>query len=297
MFESESEIGGRLVSWRHPSGLVFDMGATGIAPRGRQLELDLLAGVGGPDLVRISKEIYTHAGLRVSPGDANKNAVARYTFPNGNQTLVENLAQGLDVRLSHPVGWIGRTPSGYEVLQESFDAVVLAVPMPVAAALLATLGDSRPLGGAIYRSCLSVALGYRIPTPKLLWFALIEPQQRHPLTWLSVESAKAPGRAPDGWTAIVAQMSPQFSRDRFESPDEEIVQQAARHVGRLFGPGWDAPEVWKVVRWPMSRPEQTLDFDTVNEPGSKLLVAGDGVAGSRVEYAYEAGLRAARRLM
>jgi predicted NAD/FAD-dependent oxidoreductase len=34
----------------------------------------------------------------------------------------------------------------------------------------------------------------------------------------------------------------------------------------------------------------------MNTTGSRVLVAGDGKAGARVEYAYEVGVRAARLL-
>jgi predicted NAD/FAD-dependent oxidoreductase len=51
-----------------------------------------------------------------------------------------------------------------------------------------------------------------------------------------------------------------------------------------------------VKRWRYSQPEMTALFDNVNRPGSRILIAGDGVMGGRTEYAYDAGIKAARMM-
>ncbi len=297
VFEASDRVGGRLATWRAEQGLVFDMGATLLAPTGEEFR-GLLEGLPeGRRPERIGKWIVPHEGLRVLPGDSARNATPRYAFPQGNHALAEWLADGLDVRLHAAVQWLDRLKGGVGVRGDRFDAAVLAVPGPQALELLETMGERRPIRPDGYRSCLSVALGYPMDAPDLPWFALIDPDQRHPLGWLSLESRKVPGRAPAGWAAIVAQLSARASADWFELQDDAIVERAAGFVGRLFGRGWDAPAVARVVRWKHSQPELSAMFESVNRPGGTVVVAGDGVTKGRVEYAYESGRRAAALLL
>ncbi len=58
----------------------------------------------------------------------------RWAAPGGLRSLAENLAEGLDVRLEHPVTAVGPGP---RVDGEAVDAVVLAMPGPQALAVLA----------------------------------------------------------------------------------------------------------------------------------------------------------------
>jgi predicted NAD/FAD-dependent oxidoreductase len=172
----------------------------------------------------------------------------------------------------------------------------LTAPAPETARLLAGIGQKRSLANCTYRTCLSVALGYRMEPPHLPYCALVDPLQRHPLTWLSFESHKCEGRAPEGCTAVVAQLSAEFSAAHIASEESEIISTTAAFLERLLGAGWATPAVAKVYRWPYGRAENIGLFDAVNNPGARVLVASDGLAGPRVEYAYEVGVRTARML-
>ena len=96
---------------------------------------------------------------------------------------------------------------------------------------------------------------------------------------------------------MVAQLGPSFSADNFEADDGSIVAATVEYIVRLYGQAWGAPSVIDVKRWRYSQPENVAMFDTVNRPGSTLVVAGDGLIGGRTEYAYSSGLRAARMLV
>ena len=249
------------------------------------------------DLHLIESPIYTHAGSRVAPGDAARNRTPRYAYRSGNARLGALLCQGVDVRLETVVARFQRTNGAFELNGEEFDALILTAPTPVTTQLLEASGERRPIAQATYRPCLSVLLGYEMPPPSQAYHALIDPDQRQPLTWLSIESVKCPGRAPDGCTALVAQMSPSFSKQEFDAPEAQVVHDAATFVSRLFGPKWLSPAVSGVKRWRYSLPEGLALFETVNHPGSKLLIAGDALLGGRVEYAYETGVKAAQMLI
>jgi predicted NAD/FAD-dependent oxidoreductase len=274
------------------------MGATSIAPRGKALEDVLLRQLDTAGLIPVPKPIYTHHSLRPSMGDPTRAAITRYTYETGNQTLAERLAAPHDVRLSTCVASIERNPAQlFRIDSEEFDRLILAVPAPIAIEILSSIGEMRPLQHVSYRVCVSIGLGIAAELPALPYHAIIDPEQRHPLTWLSVESQKSPGRAPEGCSALVAQMSPEFSRLAYDDTDEEIVAATMGYVGRLYGQAFHEAAVFHVVRWIHSQPEMTAMFESVNRSGAKIVIAGDSVAGGRVEYAFESGVRAANLLL
>lgn len=297
VFEAEPEVGGRVTSVA-AGAYVFDSGATAIAPRGRALEKVMFEELSNENLRKIEAPIYVHNSLRVSPGDSAKNRIDRYCYLNGNSELPRLLAQGLDIRPNSTIAALRRSQSVYEVGGELFEAVVLTLPTPLSQTLLESIGETRPFTHASYRPCLSVMLGYAQTPPTCPYHALLDPESGHPLVWLSIENHKCEGRVPEGKTAFVAQLGPQFSKMHFESDERVIVEATADLLVRLYGKAWDVdPEVALIKRWLYSQPEMTALFDSVNRAQSKLLIAGDGVMGSRVEYAYDSGLKAARMLM
>ncbi|MBI5707577.1 MAG: FAD-dependent oxidoreductase [Armatimonadetes bacterium] len=296
LFEAMSHAGGRLAS-RAVDGYIFDTGPSSIAPRGTALEQAIRHELSTSGLHRIQRPIFVHTGLRVVSGDPVKNAVERFAYVEGNQVLADRLAEGLDLRLSVEVPELAKNHVGYECAGEDFDALILTPPAPIAKPLLLTVGEGRHLANTSYRPCLSVLLGFEEDLPPLSYHAILDPEQRHPLTWLCIESEKCPGRAPEGCTAMVAQLSPEFSKRHFETEDETVVSATLDFVSRLFGPGFGSCAVSGVVRWRYSQPETTSVFESANVPGNRVVVAGDGVMGSRLELAYESGVKAAHWLV
>ena len=96
---------------------------------------------------------------------------------------------------------------------------------------------------------------------------------------------------------MVAQMGPAYSKYSFDHNDDRIVQETLVDVARLYGKRFSSPVVTDVKRWKFSQPEVTVAFEAVNPPGSKLVIAGDGVSQGRIEHAYTSGVRAANWLM
>jgi renalase len=276
---------------------LFDTGATSIAPRTAELERMMFQHLDPKDLVPVQQPIYVHESLRISRGDPRKNAIPRFAYRNGNAELARLLAKDFDVRLKTQVQELERGSDGYRVCGEAFEAVILTPPAPIVLNLLASIGEHRPLQTVTYRPCLSVLLGYDKPLPSVGYHALVEPEQRHPLTWLSLESEKAPGRAPENHSAIVAQMSPAFSRAHFESDETRIVQLVSDYIERLYGVAFATPKVHGLRRWLHSQAESFASFSSANPARTRIAVAGDGVSASRVEAAYESGVKAARILM
>lgn len=294
VFEATSELGGRCATVRL-GPYVFDSGATSIAPRQMSIAQVMLQELPQDDLVLVEKPIYIHQFGRIAPGDPTRNGTPRYCYRSGNQQLAALLADGLDIRLDSPIDKESiLTRTDYQIAGERFSHVVVTPPVAQAIELLRALGEGRGLGNIYYRPCISVLLGYDKPIGPLPYHAILNPEQRHPLTWVSIENAKSPDRAPEGHTAMVAQMNVAFSREYMEAEDATIVTETVDHVSRLFGSDFREAQACKVVRWPYSQPETAAVFDAVNRPQDRVLIASDGVTAGRVEYAFEAGTRVAQ---
>lgn len=296
VFEKSVGVGGR-VATRRIGDYTFDHGATSIAPRGKRIEAMMLGRLSQEGLVRIAQPIYVHAFGRVQPGEATKMVIERYAYQLGNTHLAKRLAEGVDVRLNTRVEALVSGKNGYGVAGEIFDAVILTPPIPQSAELLAGIGEQRGFSNVRYRPCISVMMGFAADVGPKPYHAILDPEQRHPLTWLSIESIKVPGRAPEGHTAMVAQLSPQYSAEHYDAPDERVIADAVGYVQRFYGSDFAIPEVAEIKRWRYSQPETTGSFDSANRPGARVLVASDGLMGGRVEWAYEVGLRAAEALL
>ena len=295
LFEKSRAVGGR-VATRRSNGFVWDTGATSIAPRGRIIERVMREELPTDELVEIIRPIYTHQGLRVAPGHPNRLG-SRYTYREGNRTLPKLLAADLDVRLETTVDTVEADGKGFRIAEERFDVAILTPPVPQTAALLWGLGESRPLAPATYRACLSVNVGYAVPPPDVPYHALIDVDRRHPLTWLSLESLKSPGRAPEGGCAFGAQLSAAFSIQAYRWSEADLVAVVQEFLARLYGPIYVEPAASTVMRWKYAQPIGIANFDEVNPPGSRLVIASDGLLGGHVEEAYEVGQMAAARIL
>ncbi len=285
VFEKSRGLGGRAAT-RRQGGFVWDTGATAIPE-----ELAKLMDPTG--FVRIEKPVWLHEDLKPRPGDPQKGA--HYALSEGMNGLGKRLAQGLDVRRETRIESISKSGEGFEVAGERFDALVLTPPIPQTRALLETLNETRSLN-VEYRPCLSILLGFDVPLPETPYAALLDPTGAHPLQWLSLESAKCPGRAPEGGLALVCQMSAEFSKANYDRPPEDLVPLACEYLTNLYGPAFARPTASDVMRWRYSQPLQTADPDAVNPPGSRLVVASDGLRGGKLHHAYESGREAAQRL-
>lgn len=296
VFEKADKPGGRLVSARI-GDFLFDIGATSVAGFGQALEKTIVGELPQDGLTAIEKPVYSHDGCRCTSRGVTASKVLRYTYEQGMQHLADLLSEGIDLRLGCNIASIKPgSNSTYEVYGELFDGVIVAIPIPLASELLLTSGESRKFSNARFRSCISIAFGFDVEF-EAPYHALVGPDQAHPLAWLSFESLKCKGRAPVSKTAIVAQLSAEYSKRRFLAEQDLIIQETLSDITRLLGSKFDTPEVCEVFRFPFSHPEMTTSFEFVNSSIANLVMAGDGLLGGRTELAYETGIRAAKLLM
>jgi renalase len=225
------------------------------------------------------------AGLTgISPGPQ------RWSATQGMSALVESLAEGLDVRLGHPVRQVdvgaGRMA---RVDGESAPAVVLAMPDPEAARLLPPpLAAGLGLAPESWTPVLAVWAAW----PERTWpeFDAIFVADSPVISWVA-DSGRSRG---DGAPVLVVHSTPEFAADR--SADPSAIQPMLTALSGLLG-GLPDPEFARVRRWPAAslrqpHPEPFACSDQL------IGVCGDGWGPrSRIEQAWLSGASLAQMLL
>ncbi len=240
-------------------------------------------------------------------GVLRRALTTRFTVPAaGMGELAERLADGLDVRTGQPVDRVEIREdrvivSGVWGALDA-DAVVMATPAPITAALLD--GEIPPPAGdllrdAPYSTMVHVTLSWRRdPLPDCpVDMALPVGPGAHPVVGLILHGRKNPDAVPVGGQAIDAYLDEETS---LHVDDEEAVRLAVEAARAMLG--FDVgPDDAEVFRW-----ERAL---AIAPPGhyarmqrllalvpDRVALAGDYLVHLGVETAVVTGERAARRI-
>jgi predicted NAD/FAD-dependent oxidoreductase len=324
IYEKSRGLGGRAAT-RRRDGCTFDHGAQYMKAPTPELERLLTAELPAGDLLDIGRPVWTFDGSgAIAAGDPAQNADPKWTYRDGLSQLGKLLGEGLDIQRETRIGSLrqlttddGRPNNARPIrsvvggrwsvvdsagqLIADTDLVLLTPPAPQAADILAA-SEFDPnakaallaeLARATYRRCISLALAYDRPIARP-FYALVNIDRAHPISWLALEHAKAPDRCPPGQSLLIAQMASRWSLDHWETLDDELARLVADQVGALLGADTRAPLWFDVQRWRYALPDSGADFGTLNASGSGLFFAGDYTSGQgRLHLAIESGWRAA----
>lgn len=279
-------VGGRLASRRLPDrdSRPVDLGASYLTARGPdfQAQVDdwLTRGLLHPWTERF-------AGQR-------GQGPLRYGSPRGLRSLVEDLAAPLDLRLSTEVREVRGTPRGPTVDGEEYDAAVLALPDPQAAALLEPGTPAHEaVTGRAWEPVVVLAAGFAERTWDLDGVFVHDDTV---LSWVADDGA----RRGDGAAVLTAHSTGGFAsayalaRPGAVPPKDPAVATAdlVAAVRRHLDVG--EPEWTHVHRWSFARPAAGRD-----EPfwlADRLGLCGDGWGSPRVETAWSSGRLLGERL-
>jgi oxygen-dependent protoporphyrinogen oxidase len=199
------------------------------------------------------------------------------------------------------VGVRGREP-------ELFDAVVLAVPAPVAASLLASTDQAmaRSLAEIKYRPAVTVNLSYDPEiydafVPKGYGF-VVPTRERRPLLACTFSTRKWPGRGSDDRGVLRTYFGGPGMEWAMKASDEDLIAVSESQLGELLGlyePALDA----SVHRYPLGLPEYRIGhrqriqgwYDAL-EVHSTLMLAGNYLDGVGMPDSVRAGRKAIRKL-
>ncbi|WP_029097500.1 protoporphyrinogen oxidase [Brevibacillus thermoruber] len=248
------------------------------------------------------------------PEQSKKPTGMFMTLKGGLQSLAERIEQLLPegaVQKNTGVRHLEKRPEGY-VLQLSdgrtlrTDAVLLAVPHPVAQELLRPYVDIPPLSGAKPTIMATVALAYpaeAVPLDVEGTGFVVPRKANYTITACTWTHRKWPHTTPEGKALVRCYVGKPGHEEIVDRSDEEIVDVVIRDLRRVMKVG-DTPEFYRVTRWNRGLPyivgHQQWLRDVTAKVGAALpavRLAGASYGGVGVPDCIDQGKRAIRELL
>ena len=245
-------------------------------------------------------------GLHRASGDGPQSPTGdnfpRYACHEGMASLGRDLAgpdQSFVLRetraariQSHGSSWEVSTEDG-QIFRSR--ALVVTPPPPQSAQLLA---DASPKAVTFFQNlpmapCLAVAARYQ---PTMFSWRGIQAPTDPTVSWIGNDTSKRPDLHPDA-TVLVVHASPEFSSTHYDVDENVIVRRLLERAGFLAKADLSAPQSWFLQRW-----RYALGPQTNGEPARlisdtpALVLAGDAIAGGKIEGAWLSGKAAAKSL-
>jgi len=170
-------------------------------------------------------------------------------------------------------------------------AVIVAVPAPAAASLLAPLSPvaGERLASIPFASSATIALGYRREDVRhrLDGYGFIVPRgEGLRCTACTFVSTKFAGRAPEGHVLLRAFVGGTRDPGVLDLSDAEMVALARRELGPLLGLG-GSPVLERVYRWPRATPQMEVghlasmaQLDAILPALPGVFLTGSGLRGT-----------------
>jgi hypothetical protein len=299
LFEANSELGGRLASSKM-GGESFDVGAPyftvtdeRFARFARAWWQERLLAEWKPRWATLGPP---KAPARAEPTRAGKPPVKLVATP-GMSALVERLVEGLDVRLETKVDGLVRRDERFGLTCNGaplgeFDAVVVALPAPEAAALVDPLsyGMASQLREVRTASAWTAQLVFEQPLS--IDFDAAE-VNIGPLAWLARENSKPERGEVERWSL---RATSEWSLTHADTPSEAVLAQLLDAFWASTGASPVQPRATQTRLWRNGLVARPLSVDCLLHESGRVVACGDWCLGARVEAAYLSGTAAAGRL-
>jgi renalase len=182
-------------------------------------------------------------------------------------------------------GWTIIAPDGPDIDGNGrFDSVILAMPSPQVAVLLASAGMAFPALEAVrYAPCWALMLGFR--TSIALSSDRLRPEDQS-VAWIAQGSGKPDPKSPT--KTVVAHATPEWSRRRLEDLPETVTGELMGRVltlARIEA----TPDYAVSHRWRYALVEQPAGTAFQWDEGARIGACGDWGLGPRIEAAFDSG--------
>lgn len=289
LFDKGRRPGGRMAT-RTIGEARFDHGTQHFSVRSKDFA-DVIARL-EPGVVRrcFHSQSVTTPGRGVEP---------RHVGGAGMRSIVETLAEGLDVRLSSKITRLRLRPDGVELQTDNgfvanATTAVVTPPLPQTLELLSNSNIDLPrtidetLSEVEYEACLAVMA--RLDGPGGLESGHASFHEG-PIAWIGDNHHKGISGVP----AVTIHSTGEYAEANLESDTASWTLELAEAAADVMG-----AKVLEATphRWRLSRPVATLDIGAMRAwPGSPIVLAGEAFYGARVEGAFLSGKEAARLIV
>ncbi|MEM7053493.1 MAG: FAD-dependent oxidoreductase, partial [Pseudomonadota bacterium] len=232
-----------------------------------------------------------------SDGHSDPRGTHRFVAVPGMNGVCKKMAESLDCRFQTRAASIefdGQWQIGLDDSDEVLTTQRLLITAPpVQTAEL--LGVSHPLHAELANIHLqpSIAAMISFNEPIDTGFDAAFVNNDNPINWIALDSSK-PQRSGNHW---VLHAGPEWSAAHLEQSFEELAELLLRAFDALFDFNLPEPSLCIAHRWryALGHSEKNLGF--LNLPEQRLAIAGDWLAGSRIEGAWSSGDKAANWLL
>lgn len=302
VFDKSRGVAGRM-STRRSEAWQCDHGAQYFTARSTAFQAELARWVEAGVAALWSPRLQVFGGLAAHSPDLDLQrwvGVPQMTAP------AQWLAHGLQVHKEAQVSGLLREGRGWRLFgaggvagDEGFDQVILAVPAPQAAALLANCAPAHSLAAQAaavrMRGCWALMLSYEQPLDLGFDAAFVN---AGPLRWVARNSSK-PGRS--GTETWLLHADAEWSEQHLAVPAEAVVAQLLRAFADLGGP---APAQSVAHRWLYADTAPGRQASAQQEkpgclwaPELALGLCGDWLNGGKVEGAWLSGQQLADQVL
>ncbi|HXX77841.1 MAG TPA: FAD-dependent oxidoreductase, partial [Ktedonobacteraceae bacterium] len=249
----------------------------------------------------------------IQEGDPVLNAEPKWNYRGGLYALPERMSEGLDIRLHTRIDHLQQGSTSWKLFDNrgkgcgEFDRVLVTIPASEAAELInkSEIENRRReefcalLEKARYNPIISVMLGYRAVPQDRPYYALVNTDKNHAISWLAWEHEKASERVPEGTGLLIAQMAPHYNHENWLGNEAELISDVAHRITTLLDEPLDRPFFTDVFRWKYALPAEMADAEQLNAFSMPLGLAfcGDAFVGGRVHLALEHGVEVARQII
>ena len=190
--------------------------------------------------------------------------------------------------------WKATTEDGKQFLSKS---LVVTAPPGQSSALIA---DAAPevaaqLNELAVSPCLAVVARY--PRRDIGWHGV--QCGGHPvLSWIGNDTSKRPELHPQS-TILVMHATPEFSREHYQSAESDLVIALLYAAAKITGEDLASPQAFFLQRWRYALPDDDVSKKSYAwrfDVPAPLVIAGDCIAGCKIEGAWLSGLAAAQHL-
>jgi photolyase PhrII len=294
VFDKARGPGGR-TSLRRGEPWAFDHGAQYFTARDPRFRRQVAQWIETGVVERWEPRLVALEAGRAQPAGGD---VERFVGVPGMNAMAKSLAGDLHTRQGARVTEIEVLAEGFALRAEEgaelgrYDRVVLALPAGQAAELCPDLALAERASAVEMSPCWALLAGFDQPLEIGFDAAFV---QTGPLGWIARNSSK-PGRpAAEAW---VLHAGPDWSAAHWDEAPEAVAAELLEAFRSATGCELPAPAHLDRHRWRYSLASGALDEEFMAAPSCPgLVLAGDWLAGSRVEGAFLSGRAAAGHLL
>lgn len=293
VFDKSRGLGGRTSTRRTDSGLRFDHGAQFFTTDDSRFHTLTAEWLSRGVVAEWRGRVVNIDGAKVL--DASPQV--RYVGVPGMSAMAVDLGTGLQVRTGVQVVGVNHASSGWTIETEDrehigpFDTLVVTIPAPQSAGLLATHPFAGVASSVQMTGCWAVMVAFesRVDVP---WDAAFVKES--PLAWIARNSSK-PGRdtKTDSW---VLHADPNWTASNLEDSADLTAVKLLAAFESVIGRQLPAHSHLVAHRWRYSQGTDPNQRRMLFDQEDNLIVSGDWLSGGRIEDAFLTGLHAANAI-